>query len=707
MFHSLKRSYLTFFKIAIFSILFLIPLFLGADQILSGYVLDNDDNPLPYSIVRFSGKRGYRICDENGYFYINDISDIDSITVSRYGYITKSFELEDPAKNKNFVINLSPRDIKMTALNVAALTPDLSRSSEFFSRLGYTQELNNLDNKEILSSLPGSYLKSYGGGAGIVTLSLNGASASHTQIKIGGFDINNIQNGNIDFSNIPTDFIQNMILLSPNSTDFRNSGTEGTILLSPWSGQNSATFESGSYGYRKYSATGHLLINNINLNLYAGKEHSDGDFKYFDENTNQNQKRKNNDFDQQYISTKIDGMITDNIFAKTLFLYSEQERGIAGAISFPTPDAEQNDEFLIWANQIGLLHEKGFTTLKTIYKNSYSRYDQVPSDTAYSDHTLISRGIAIKNHYGLLPHLKTDIMIKYRNDRLNSSDAGEHQRNSIFADFRATIDKIVSVQPSIKWKYAHNKFNNINPALLLKYDFENIKKINYLSINYQKYFYYPTFNDLYWEPGGNPDLEPEKTRNYSLELSVKPHSNSLLKLNAFYKKSNDLVQWAPDPEDPDNWMGWFPQNIQDVERTGLILSYDNYFSFIPLNLHFNYTYNKAENGLENNKQLKYTPRNSANLIIDFELGNLLLHGAVNYVGQRITSYAGQFTPRDSKLNAMYDLSSELTYTIPLKYIDLKLSAGVKNILDKELYTIADYPMPGRHYNFSINISEYK
>ena len=707
MFYSLKRFYSTFFKISFFFILFSIPLFSAANQILSGYVIDNTNRPLPYSIIQYSGKEGYTICDENGYFIVKEISRIDSIKVSRYGYKSKNISLSKLAKRQNIVVTLSPRDIKMSALEVAGQSSQPAHSSEIFSRLGYTQELNNLDNKEVLASLPGGYLRSYGGGAGTVTLSLNGAPSSHTQVKIEGFDINNIQNGNIDFSNIPTDFIQNMILLSSNSTDFRNSGTEGTILLSPWSGENSIAFERGSFGYTKYSITGNLPVNKFNLNLYAGREYSDGDFKYYNKTDQKEQKRKNNDFSQKYFSTKMDGMITDNLFAKSLFLYSEQDRGIAGATSYPTTEAIQDDKFLLWASQLGILHQKGYTTLKTIYKNSYSKYDQMPSDTAYSDHTLISGGISITNHYNFSPYFKTDVTVKYINDKLNSSEAGNHQRNSIISDFKATIDKVISMQPSIKWKFSPDKFNTFNPGLLLKYDFTKAAQINYLSLNYKKYFYYPTFNDLYWQPGGNPDLEPEKTNNYSLELGFKPSGNSLLKLNMFYKNSSDLIQWAPDPEDPGNWMGWFPQNIKDVERTGLTVSYDNYFSFIPLNMHFNYTYNNAENGLQNDKQLQYTPKNSANLILDFAPGNFILHGSVNYVGERITNYAGEFEPQDTKLAEMYDLSSKISYTIPLKYIDLKLSAGIKNILDKKLYTIADYPMPGRHYRFSVKISEFK
>jgi len=237
-----------------------------------------------------------------------------------------------------------------------------------------------------------------------------------------------------------------------------------------------------------------------------------------------------------------------------------------------------------------------------------------------------------------------------------------------------------------------------------KYNFSDIGFLNYFSVKYKKHYYHPTFNDLYWVPGGNPYLKAEKTDNYSAELSFNPLKNHLIKINGFYKIGSDLIQWAPDPENPEDWMGWYPQNVQEVERSGLILTYDSHFSFIPLNVHFNYCFNNAENKLENNKQLIYTPKNSASLILDYTMDNLVLNTSLNYIGERITSYASQFSPEDSKLESMYDLSSKITYTLPLRYFDLGFSASVENILDKDMATIAKYPLPGRHYKFSIKLS---
>ncbi|HMA62622.1 MAG TPA: TonB-dependent receptor plug domain-containing protein [bacterium] len=332
---------------------------LANNQVVSGYVVDNNDQPLSFSIVKKLNSEGYTICDQSGYFYLKNIDPQDTLEIIRYGYQSRTITKIDFSPGANLVIKLVPQEIQLQSVQVKAFSPELNNSSETFSRLGYTQELNQHDNKKVLSYLPGSYLKAYGGEAGTVTLSMNGAPASHTNVRLAGFNINNFQNGTIDFSNIPTDFIRNIVLLSANSTDFRNSGTEGTILLSPWTGENSITMGAGSFGYQKYSATAHRSLGKLNFNLYAGREQSNGDFEFYNKMTEQNTARRNNDFNQNYVSSKINGFLTDNIFIKSLLLYSEQERGIPGSISFPTPDAIQDDELTLFANQVGYLYEKG------------------------------------------------------------------------------------------------------------------------------------------------------------------------------------------------------------------------------------------------------------------------------------------------------------------------------------------------------------
>ena len=49
-----------------------------------------------------------------------------------------------------------------------------------------------------------------------------------------------------------------------------------------------------------------------------------------------------------------------------------------------------------------------------------------------------------------------------------------------------------------------------NTDYVLSEIYNNLKGSE-IEYHYGTGFRYPTFNDLYWQPGGNPDLEPEKS----------------------------------------------------------------------------------------------------------------------------------------------------------------------------------------------------
>ncbi len=84
----------------------------------------------------------------------------------------------------------------------------------------------------------------------------------------------------------------------------------------------------------------------------------------------------------------------------------------------------------------------------------------------------------------------------------------------------------------------------------------------------------PAFNDLYWPEdnysSGNPNLIPERGENYLFSLGIKPAKNLKIDLNAFHKRVENLISWAPLGEM--NEYGsprWTPSNINHFRSNGL------------------------------------------------------------------------------------------------------------------------------------------
>jgi iron complex outermembrane receptor protein len=75
---------------------------------------------------------------------------------------------------------------------------------------------------------------------------------------------------------------------------------------------------------------------------------------------------------------------------------------------------------------------------------------------------------------------------------------------------------------------------------VLKYD---VTKNYNIKINASRNFRIPSFNDLYWQQGGNPDLDLKMriSTNWGKKFVFRPFDSRQLLLN----KINDLIGWKP------------------------------------------------------------------------------------------------------------------------------------------------------------------
>lgn len=83
----------------------------------------------------------------------------------------------------------------------------------------------------------------------------------------------------------------------------------------------------------------------------------------------------------------------------------------------------------------------------------------------------------------------------------------------------------------------------------------------HLSSNYRL----PTFNDLYWQPGGNPSLLPEK--NYEIEQGFTFHFNQWIgQIHLYYRQNFNLIRWTPVTSSY-----WRPENVDHTLAMGIEL----------------------------------------------------------------------------------------------------------------------------------------
>ncbi len=220
-------------------------------------------------------------------------------------------------------------------------------------------------------------------------------------------------------------------------------------------------------------------------------------------------------------------------------------------------------------------------------------------------------------------------------------------------------------------------------------------------------FRVPTFNDRYWEPGGNRDLLPESSWNeeFSLifEMNMEAFRNrTWMVFTAYNSNVDNWILWVPDG------VLWSARNVQKVWSRGLEAEYRSEFSLGGVIVRFigGYTYarstNEAELGSNDNsrgKQLIYVPEHRY-----FFTGNVLYRGfALSYNHARTGE---RYVTRDNSESLPgYTIANlVLSKEILISGQQLGLSFQVANLFDKEYQAVQYNPMPGRNYKVSIQFN---
>ena len=212
-------------------------------------------------------------------------------------------------------------------------------------------------------------------------------------------------------------------------------------------------------------------------------------------------------------------------------------------------------------------------------------------------------------------------------------------------------------------------------------------------MNASRNYRLPTFNDLYWQPGGNTDLVPESS--YQIDLGQEIRFGSFrAAFNGFYIETKDMIKWLPN-----NTGIWSPINISSVTIYGLeggIGFTKKLPSDQSMELNLNYIYNIAKDD-DTDEQLIYVPIHSGNGSLAYRKSSFkifyqhLYNGEVSIIGGELEGYqvanAGiEFSPKRTK---------------KLNYI---IGVTVNNVFDTYYENVALRPMPNRNIQTRITLN---
>ncbi len=218
----------------------------------------------------------------------------------------------------------------------------------------------------------------------------------------------------------------------------------------------------------------------------------------------------------------------------------------------------------------------------------------------------------------------------------------------------------------------------------------------------------PNLNDLYWSPGGDPDLKTEKAWKIESGFRLqKSDKKAYFQLAGFSNWTSDWILWQP-------LQGslWSPVNILKVWSRGfsqqlfvpMMLAGDQYLTLKAGHEYVRASYQNNTGSTDRSKgsQLIYTPKHKANINIKYQYPQWSFDTDIQY-----TSPVFITTDQSLSIGGYMLIDVRLSRNFGLGRFKARATLGAQNILNQDYQVVSNRPMPLRNYFLSINIHSQK
>ena len=234
-----------------------------------------------------------------------------------------------------------------------------------------------------------------------------------------------------------------------------------------------------------------------------------------------------------------------------------------------------------------------------------------------------------------------------------------------------------------------------------------------LKLSGSRNYRFPTLNDLYFLPGGNPDLRNEQGWTYDAGLSFAVGKESIYTLTGsatwFDSYIDDWIIWLPTTK------GFFsPRNLKKVHAYGIELQTDLQLQFTNdwhLSLNGTFTWSPSINIGEPmtpadqsvGKQLPYVPEISANIVGRLSWRTWAFSYKWCHYSERYTMSSNDIT-LTGRLPKYYMSNVTLEKQIHCSWAEWSLKGTINNLFNEEYLSVLGRPMPRINFQFFVGIT---
>ena len=610
---------------------------------------------------------------------------------------------------------------------------------------------------DVLTFNSSIFVKSYGR-ATLSTVAFRGTSPSHTQVSWNGMKINNPMLGMTDFSMIPSYFIDDASLLhGTSSVNETGGGLGGAVKLS------TKPADADGFGVQYIQGIGSFKSFDEFLRLTYGNDHwqistravyssSPNDYKFLNRDKKENVYDENmNIIDQYYpVERNRSGSYKDlHILQEVYYNTGKGDRLGLNAwyinsnreLAMLTVDHGSDTDFdnrqreqtfrgvLSWDHirrnwKVAAKGGYTYTWMAYDYKRDLGNgvmahmtrsrssintiYGQAEGEYYIGNKWLFTANLSMHQHF-VESRDKNIVLQQGGNGILGYRKARPELSGSVSAKWRPT--ERLGMSLVIREEMFGREWTPIIPAFFI--DGVLSKRGNIAAkASVSRNCRFPTLNDLYFLPGGNPDLKKESGWSYDAALSfagVKQNVYSLSGSASWFESFiKDWIIWLPTTK------GFFsPDNIKDVHAYGVELQVDLNVALTKewqLGLNGTFSWTPSINVGEPRtpadksvgKQLPYVPERSSTITGRLSWRRWVFLYKWCYYSERYTMSSNDIS-LSGKLPPYFMSNISLEKSIPLKHIELSAKGVINNLFNEQYLSVLSRPMPGINFQIFLGI----
>ena len=524
-------------------------------------------------------------------------------------------------------------------------------------------------------------LKQYSPGS-VVTSSFGGASSEQSRVLWDGIDISSMASGVLDLSLVPASMLSSSALYNGiNGGAIAPMGSVGALNLTatiPKGRGTSTLFSASSIGDRGFF--GHSWGNIGTVRYQSSLRSTLGTNNYPYTIGNLSGTLNGNSFNDLTYLQSFQGKLSRWNWQSTLW-YTQSEKDNSGSVLTPNYINHLEDEMLRFKYalrnrsnqwQVYLSREwQAYTDTNSSWIiQDTNRYSQATLQYSYRKEyqelfltaNYFSADGSNRDAHAFLPHALYNLRLS-KKDKVVLKGAGYQNNAHVGAHYVRTTSRG---------------------------DFQNQFALG-------TYYRLPTLNELYWNPGGNPDLDAE--RSYGMKYSLRRKGNLRLNLTSDQLYYDKMIQWTPGSSG-----NWSPQNYYSVYTSSTTMTLARNWAKFNANMNLTHQFSRVLATMNNDpaivgKSLIYRPVLQAVYTSEIKLPKGTLQLRSFYTGLR-------HTLRDN--SAVGEISAQywwvLAYTLSGANNRWSLLLQVDNVFNNERQYYQYFPMPGRSFNINFKLN---